>query len=120
MAFDERLAQRVRTSLGSRANITEKHMFGGLAFMLDGKMFCGILGEDLMVRVGPETYNQCLALPHVRPMDFTGKPMTGYVFVAPPGRRTGKALQRWIERGLEFAGSLNRAPDRKTGKPSAS
>lgn len=120
MAFDERLAQRVRTSLGARANITEKHMFGGLAFMLDGKMFCGILGEDLMVRVGAETYDQCLARPHVRPMDFTGKPMTGYVFVAPPGRRTAKALQRWIERGLEFAGSLNRVPNRKTGKPSAS
>lgn len=120
MAFDERLAQRIRASLGSRANITEKHMFGGLAFMLDGKMFCCILGEDLMVRVGPETYDLCLALTHVRPMDFTGKPMTGYVFVAPPGRRTAKALQRWIERGLEFAGSLNRASNRTRGKPPAS
>jgi TfoX/Sxy family transcriptional regulator of competence genes len=68
MAFDERLAQRIRTSLESRADMTEKHMLGGLAFMLDGKMFRGILGEDLMVRVGRETYDQCLALPHVRPM----------------------------------------------------
>jgi TfoX/Sxy family transcriptional regulator of competence genes len=110
MAFDERLAQRIRTCLGARANITEKHMFGGLAFMLDGRMFCGILGEDLMVRVGPETYHQCLAHPHVRPMDFSGKPMTGYVFVAPPGRSTAKALQRWLERGLEHVEGLDRAP----------
>jgi len=116
MAFDERLALRVRTALQSRANVSEKKMFAGLAFMLDGKMFCGIVGDDLMVRVGPERYNACLELPHARKMDFTGKPMKGYVFVAPPGRRTAKALQRWIDRGLDFVAGTDAAT--KTGGPS--
>jgi TfoX/Sxy family transcriptional regulator of competence genes len=110
MAFDEPLAKRVRTCLGSRANISEKHMFGGLAFMLDGKLVCGILGEDLMVRVGTEAHEACLALHHARPMAFTGKPMKGYVFVAPPGLRTAKALRRWLQRGLEHVEGLDRAP----------
>ena len=101
MAFSERLAKRVRAHV-SRTEISEKKMFGGLAFLRNGKMFCGIVGDDLMVRVGPDRHEECLALSHVRPMDFTGKPMKGYVFVAPPGIRTAKALGRWIDMGLEF------------------
>lgn len=73
-------------------------------------MVCGIVGEDLMVRVGPQAYEKCLALSHVRPMDFSGRPMKGFVFVAPSGHQTEVALQQWVHRGLEFVEGLNRAP----------
>lgn len=101
MAFDEQLATRIRAGLGSRSGIAEKKMFGGLAFLFEGRMFCGIVGRDLMVRVGPEASEECLALDHVRPMDFTGRPMKGYVFVALPGLQTAESLQQWVDRGLE-------------------
>ncbi|MBM3216980.1 TfoX/Sxy family protein, partial [Candidatus Poribacteria bacterium] len=85
MPYDENLAERIRRVVAGRHGVTEKRMFGGLAFLLDGKMFCGIANSDLMVRVGPERYEAALSLPHVRPMDFTGRPMTGYVYVGPEG-----------------------------------
>jgi TfoX/Sxy family transcriptional regulator of competence genes len=114
MAFDERLAKRVHSYVVSRAEVSEKKMFGGLAYLSKGKMFCGIVGNDLMVRVGPDRYEECLARAHVRPMDFTGKPMKGYVFVARTGLRTAKALGRWIDMGLEFVEGLPRPPKRNT------
>ena len=85
MPFDEGLAQRVREAVGTRPGVAERRMFGGLAFLLDGKMFVGISGSKLMARVGAERYQDALALPHVREMNFTGKPMKGYVYVEPPG-----------------------------------
>jgi TfoX/Sxy family transcriptional regulator of competence genes len=100
MAYDESLAARVRRVLEGRTGVEERKMFGGLAFLLGGRMFCGILKEELMVRVGPERHAEALALPHARPMDFTGRPMTGMVYVAAAGLR-GSALDRWVERGLE-------------------
>lgn len=105
MAYDEELAERIRRSLANRGGITERKMFGGLAFLLGGKMFCGIVNDDLMVRVGPERYEEALGRPHVRPMDFTGRPMNGYVFVAPTGCSTEKAVRGWVESGAEFASS---------------
>lgn len=108
MAYDERLASRVRLVLGPRPDVAEKKMFGGITFLLDGKMFVGIVKDDLMVRVGPERYEQALAEPHVRPMDFTGRPMNGYVFVGPAGHRTEKAVKRWVQRGEEFVSTLER------------
>jgi hypothetical protein len=96
MAFDEVLAQRVREALRGRSGVTERRMFGGLAFLLDGKMFVGISGDKLMARVGPERYHDALALAHVREMDFTGKPMQGYVYVEPPGLEEGSALAAWV------------------------
>ena len=83
-------------------------MFGGLAFLLDGRMFCGIVKRELMVRVGPQRYAEALAVPHARPMDFTGRPMKGMVYVAAAGLR-GPALDRWVERGIE---GLAEAPSR--------
>jgi hypothetical protein len=78
MAYDENLAGRIRRVLGSRAEVSEMKMFSGLAFFLDGKMFCGIVKDDLMVRVGPERYEAALAQgTHVRPIDFTGRAMNG-------------------------------------------
>jgi TfoX/Sxy family transcriptional regulator of competence genes len=100
MAYDERLAERVREFLTERAGVEERKMFGGLAFLLRGRMFCGIVKDELMVRVGPEQYADALAAPHARPMDFTGRPMTGMVYVAAEGLRSS-ALDRWIQRGLE-------------------
>ena len=85
MSYDETLAERIRKALEHRRDVTEKKMFGGLAFLLEGSMFCGIVKDELMVRVGTARYEEALTEPHVRPMDFTGRPARGYVFVAPPG-----------------------------------
>ena len=87
MAYDERLATRVRDLLTGDPALSERKMFGGLAFMLDGNMCCGIVGDRLMLRLGAELAEQALKRTHVQPMDFTGRPMTGMVFVAPEGLR---------------------------------
>ena len=106
MAYDEELAERIRRALAGRQGVSEKKMFGGIAFMLRGNMCCGIVGDELMVRVGPGRFQEALAEPHARPMDFTGRPMRGMVYVTPEGCRTDEALKRWVEQGLNFAASL--------------
>ena len=100
MAFDQQLAQRVRDAIGPDPQVSEKEMFGGLAFLRNGSLFCGILGPKLMVKVGSERYQETLELPNVGPMDFSGKPMTGFVFVEPEGCRSEDAVKVWVERGL--------------------
>jgi hypothetical protein len=85
VACDEDLAARVRAVLPRSKAVTERRMFGGLAFMLGGHMFCGVVKDTLMVRLGPEAASRALGQPHVRPMDFTGRPMKGMVFVDPAG-----------------------------------
>lgn len=106
MAYDEGLAERIRGLLEDRGRVFERRMFGGLAFMMRGHMTVGIVKDELMVRVGPETYSQVLREPHARAMDFTGRPMKGFVFVSSQGLESDKDLQRWVERGLEYAASL--------------
>ena len=106
MAYDEGLAQRIRESVEDVPGISEKKMFGGLAFLLNGNMACGVVGEDLMVRVGPEAYATSLARPHVREMNFTGRPMKGLVYISPPGFEADKDLDRWVGEGVAFARSL--------------
>lgn len=106
MAFDEGLAQRIRDVLGSRPFVTERQMFGGLAFLLDGKMFVGILNSRLMARVGPERYQDALALPYVHEMDFPGKPLNGYVYIDSPGLEDDKALEAWVTWCAVHAASL--------------
>jgi TfoX/Sxy family transcriptional regulator of competence genes len=96
MSFDPGLAQRVREALAHRPGITERRMFGGLAFLVDGKMFVGIRDSTLMARVGAERHLDALAQPHVRQMDFTGRPMTGYVYVDPPGMAEDRELEAWV------------------------
>ncbi len=83
-------------------------MFGGLAFMLHGNMFVGILGSTLMARVGPTRHQEALAKPHVRKMDFTGRPMKGYVFIDPDGLEEDHDLETWISICLEFVATLPR------------
>jgi TfoX/Sxy family transcriptional regulator of competence genes len=102
MAYDEELASRIRRVLRRTVDITERKMFGGLAFMCDGKMCCGIVGPDLMVRVLDKDASSALLQAHVRPMDFTGKPLRGFVYVAPPGIATDDALRQWVRRGVAF------------------
>src|SRR5688572_16075242 len=109
--FDEDLAARIRVHLRRRRDVGERKMFGGIAFMIGDHMCIGIIGSDLMVRVGPDAFEQALALPYARPMDFTGRPSRGMVYVAPPGLRTAKSLGAWIDRGLDFVKSL---PEKKT------
>ena len=106
MAFDEGLAQRLREILAAREDVVEKRMFGGLAFMVSGNMCCGVLGEDLMARVGPAQYASVLQLPHARPMDFTGKPLKGFVYVGHEGIASDDDLAVWVGLCLEFTDSL--------------
>jgi hypothetical protein len=102
MAYDEQLAARIRHALAARIDMTERKMFGGLAFLRDGRMCCGIVGRDLIVRVVEDEVPSVLRRPHVRPMDFTGRPLRGFVYVAPSGVATDDALGEWIGRGLAF------------------
>jgi TfoX/Sxy family transcriptional regulator of competence genes len=104
MAYDEDLADRVRAALRDEA-VTERQMFGGLAFMLVGHMFCGIVKDTLMLRLGPDGAERALDQPHVRPMDFTGRPLKGMVFVE-PGGLTGGALQQWVDAAAAFTRTL--------------
>ena len=106
MAYDEALAARVRTALLSEPGVMEKKMFGGVAFMVSGNMACGIVGAEIMVRVGPDNYEDALSRPHARPMDFTGRPMRGIVYVARPGFQSDQDLATWVESGASFARSL--------------
>ncbi len=106
MAYNETLAQRVRDDLGSQPGLSERKMFGGLAFMLNGNMACGVNGEDLMVRVAPDQFPEALARPGARPMDFTGRPMKGFVFVGPPGYAADGSLAAWVALAAAFAASL--------------
>ena len=106
MAYDEGLAERIRDALRGCSEVSERKMFGGLAFMLGGNMTIGIVGDTLMARVGPLRYADVLVLPHVRPMDFTGKPMKGYVYVDPLGIEADAALERWIEACSAFVATL--------------
>lgn len=104
MAYDEDLAARIRAVVDVRFD--ERKMFGGLAFMVGGNMACGVVGEELMVRVGKDNYEDALRKPHAREMDFTGRAMKGMVFVAPEGIRDKRSLAAWVRRGVDHASSL--------------
>jgi len=106
MAYDEGLAERLRDIYESAGGAAEKKMFGGLAFMVNGHMSCGVVNDTLMARVGPDAYQRALGLPHAREMDFTGKPLTGFVYVAPVGIESDEALESWVALSLGFVRSL--------------
>lgn len=106
MAFDATLAQRVRDVLGDRAGISERRMFGGLAFLVDGKMFIGIRDASLMARVGRERHDDALAMPDVRVMDFTGRPMKGYVYIDPPAIAKEADLRAWVQWCVDYVARL--------------
>jgi TfoX/Sxy family transcriptional regulator of competence genes len=102
MAYDDALAIRIRQALRQRSDITERKMFGGLSFLRDGRMCCGVVGHDLVVRVLDKEMPLTLERAHVRPMDFTGKPLRGFVYVEPDAITTDDELRDWIARGLAF------------------
>lgn len=106
MAYDEKLAGRVRQLLRRKPAFSERKMFGGLCFMLRGNMCGGVLGDELIVRVAPEKYVAMLAKPYVRAFDFTGKPMKGFVVVRPRGCASDPALKKWVSHGVRFARAL--------------
>jgi hypothetical protein len=106
MVCDEQLVKRVRAVFEHMRGATERRMFGGVCFTLNGHMVCGVVREDLMVRVGPDSYEDILKQPHVREMDFTGRSMKGYVFVAAPGIKSDSSLKAWIGSGVSYVGTL--------------
>lgn len=106
MAYDERLAERVLDILGAEPSLVQKKMFGGVAVMLQGNLACGVLKSDLMVRVGKDGYEAALARPHARPMDFTGRPMRGWVVVGPEATDDAASLEDWVATGAAYALSL--------------
>ena len=106
MAYDEGLAERIRGVLDDHTGMTEKRMFGGIAFLVKGRMSVGIVQDKLMVRVGPESYDRVLRDRHARKMDFTGKPMKGFVYVVPSGYHSDADLERWIGMGVRYVTGL--------------
>jgi TfoX/Sxy family transcriptional regulator of competence genes len=114
MAYSEPLAARVRALLRNHDDVEERPMFGGLTFMLGGHMCCGVHGEELIVRVHPDDEAAALRSAHARPMDFTARPMRGFVTVAPDGLK-GRALRAWVERAVAHAET--QLPKRRAVKP---
>ena len=106
MAYDEALADRIRELLAARADVSERKMFGGIAFMVAGNMACGVLGEELIVRLDRDESERALAEDGVRPFDFTGKTMKGIVYVSGELTSDDAGLSEWVEAGADHAASL--------------
>ena len=106
MAYDAELADRVREALSLREGVSEREMFGGIGFMLGGNMACGVHGEELIVRLGPQEGERALAEPHTREFDITGRPMRGWLLVGPGALGDEEALAGWVDAGADFAASL--------------
>jgi hypothetical protein len=102
VAYSEQLADRMRALLSDRDDVAERRMFGGLTFMVGGHMCCGVHGEELIVRLHPDDEDAALSRPNARPMDFTARPMRGFVTVAPDGLK-GQALGRWVALAVAHA-----------------
>lgn len=106
VAYDEIVAGRVRQVLKRRKGISERNMFGGIAFMLNGNMVCGVNKKDLVLRLGEERAAKALTEPNTREMDFTGKVLKSMVYVSPSGYKSDDALRAWVQRALDFAKTL--------------
>ena len=106
MAFDEKLAQRISSILKETPNCVERKMFGGIGYLVNGNMACGVHKDKLIVRLSETEYDQAIAMPHVGLFDITGHPMKGWITVKPGGVESDKELKRWVERGVKFANTL--------------
>ena len=106
MAYDEGLAERIREIMGEEPGFAEKKMFGGICFLLFGNMVCGIIKEDLIVRVGVDNYPTMLMMPHAKKFDLTGRPMKGWVMVLSEALDSDEALNDWIQRAVSFVQTL--------------
>ena len=116
MAYDERLAERIRHHLAGEDDVTERKMFGGIAFMVRDRMAVGVIADDLMVKVDPATDDDALRRPNTRPMDFSGRPMRGMVYVAPPGVEADNDLGAWIDEAAAYARSQPPKPPKSPKK----
>jgi TfoX/Sxy family transcriptional regulator of competence genes len=116
MAYDEALADRVRGALLRRKGVTEKKMFGGVCFMVNGHMCCGVASKDLVLRLGEEGTAAALEEPHTRPFGMTGKPMKTMLFVSPAGHRGDEALKAWLDQAVDFARSLPPQKPKRQGR----
>jgi len=114
MAYNEKLAERITKLLKPQKRVKEKKMFGGMCYMLKDKMMCGIVKDDLMVRVLDDMFDELLKKPHSREMDFTGRPMRGFLYVSPDGIKTDKQLNYWLDVGIEYV--LMSPPKKKRTK----
>jgi TfoX/Sxy family transcriptional regulator of competence genes len=110
MAYQVALAERIAELLKQRRRVEQKRMFGGVCFLVNGNMCCGVERNRLMVRVGPRAYEAALRQPHAKPMDLTGRPLRGFVFVLPEGLKTKPALKQWVDLGARYAASLPPKP----------
>lgn len=115
MAYDEALAERVRAVLRDRDDVEERKMFGGIAFMVAGRMAVGVMHDDLMVKVGRNAHAAALSRPHTRPMDFTGKPMRDMIYVRPEGTASESDLRAWIDPAIVVA--VAASPWTRDGSP---
>jgi TfoX/Sxy family transcriptional regulator of competence genes len=106
MAFDESLAARIRDALARKRGVEEKKMFGSSGFVFNGNMLVGVWKDSLIVRFGPDNYDDALLEPHVQEFDITGKPMKGWVLVEPEGVEDADQLRGWIQRAVKFVGKL--------------
>lgn len=120
MAYNEQLANRIRQAFGTRNDITERKMFGGLAFLYRGRMCCGIVGRDMMVRIPNDEFGAVMRGRHVRPMDFTGKPLKGFLYVSPSGFRTATALRTWLSYGERVAQAKAARPTARRSRATTS
>ena len=106
MTYDKTLAQRMLVVLDLQPGLVIKNMFGGVAFMLQGNLACGVLKDEMIVRVGPQRHQQALSQPYTRPFDFSGHPMNGWIMVTPEGCKSDDEIQAWVQQGIDFALSL--------------
>ncbi len=106
MAYDEKLAERMRVRLKGTRNLAEKKMFGGVGFLINGNMACGVLKQEAILRLSDDDFDAALKKNHVRVFDMTGRPMKGWVLVAPAGLSTDRALHAWMDKAVTFARSL--------------
>ena len=104
--FDDLIARKIRKALDQVPDVSERQIIDGVAFFVQGNMCCGIFDGRLVVRVGAATYDRAVREPHAHPIDFTGRPLAGFVYVARDGYATDAALKRWLELGLNFVGTL--------------
>ena len=113
MVYDKKLADRIKKILQKCKGVAEKEMFGGKSFLINGKMCCGVIKNDLVIRVNPKDYEKLLNRQNVRPMDFTGKPIKGFIYVNSKGCKSSVALSNWVKLGVDYVTSL-REENKKT------
>jgi len=106
MTYNSALANRIQVILGDLPGLQEKKMFGGIGFIVRGNMACGVVGEDLVVRLDPQDNDAALALPYTKPFDTHGRKMAGWVLVSPQGIERDADLESWVVRGVDYAGTL--------------